>query len=225
MFIRAYALAIALLPKPADSRVRASSYSERNLVETDTDYDVIVGGAGYAGISAAHVLSDNNVTSFAILEATERLGGRMWEMEFGDGDKKYTVENGAQWIDGLTGNPAYIQAQAVGLYGVLQDFAVNVHDENGTLRRPEGQFAANTNSRRKLEAFDGAEVLVTQCLQDIEFPITDPDLQELCDALEEDFGEEDFVDRSKADVYKAFNGWDAPYEEDPAIARVIRLFR
>ena len=118
---------------------------------------------------------------FAILEATERVGGRMWEMEFGTGhDKNYTVQNGPQWIDCIDGNPAYVQAQTVGLYGVFQDFSVNIHNENGDLNRPESVFAANTIRRRKDEAFVIADELVTHCLQNTDFPITDLDLQDLC---------------------------------------------
>ena len=57
--------------------------------------DVLILGAGIAGISAARTLEVNGVTDFLVLEATDRVGGRIREY---DGT---TIEVGANWIHGL----------------------------------------------------------------------------------------------------------------------------
>jgi monoamine oxidase len=61
-----------------------------------TDYDVIVAGAGYAGITAARDLCDRGL-SVVVLEASERVGGRAYSCSFRGRDE--LVEHGAQWIN------------------------------------------------------------------------------------------------------------------------------
>ncbi|XP_075222246.1 spermine oxidase-like [Lycorma delicatula] len=66
-------------------------------------YKVIIVGAGVAGIGAATHLLKNNFSDIAILEASNRLGGRVYTAEFGD----FLIEYGAQWVHGQGGNPVY----------------------------------------------------------------------------------------------------------------------
>ena len=56
--------------------------------------EVLVLGAGMAGISAARTLEVNGITDFLVLEATDHVGGRMREY---DGPKKLSLEMGAHW--------------------------------------------------------------------------------------------------------------------------------
>ena len=60
--------------------------------------DVLILGAGIAGISAARTLEVNGITDFLVLEATDRVGGRMREY---DRPGKVPLEVGAHWIQGL----------------------------------------------------------------------------------------------------------------------------
>ena len=60
--------------------------------------DVLILGAGMAGISAARTLEVNGVTDFLVLEATDRVGGRIREY---DGPVEPPIEVGANWIHGL----------------------------------------------------------------------------------------------------------------------------
>ncbi|MGD9481542.1 flavin monoamine oxidase family protein [Shinella sp. G-2] len=62
-------------------------------MEQETDFDVIVLGAGFAGVTAARELK-NNGHKVAVLEARDRIGGRAWTSDL-DGHK---VELGCTWI-------------------------------------------------------------------------------------------------------------------------------
>ncbi|MBL8098625.1 MAG: FAD-dependent oxidoreductase [Anaerolineales bacterium] len=61
---------------------------------------VIVIGAGIAGLAAARTLADKNI-SVMILEARNRIGGRMWT----DSSLGVPLDLGASWIHGVNGNP------------------------------------------------------------------------------------------------------------------------
>lgn len=76
------------------------------------DARVVVVGAGAAGLSAAHHLVQNGFSNVIVLEATNRIGGRIHTVEFGDG----IIELGANWIHG-TGkeNSMYTLAKEKGL--------------------------------------------------------------------------------------------------------------
>ncbi|KAF2889025.1 hypothetical protein ILUMI_17148 [Ignelater luminosus] len=61
---------------------------------------VIIVGAGSAGIAAASKLLQNNITNVIILEAENRIGGRIYSVKFGDA----FVDLGAQWCHGEKNN-------------------------------------------------------------------------------------------------------------------------
>ncbi len=81
------------------------------------EVEVIVIGAGTAGITAAKELTEYGV-SFVILEATDRIGGRVRD---GDFDGKH-IEYGAHWLHDLDANPLWPFAQQVGLQGEIDDY-------------------------------------------------------------------------------------------------------
>lgn len=74
----------------------------------------LVLGGGISGLSAASHLAKNGFTDFKLLEARNRLGGRIATMQMG-GSK---VDLGAQWIHGILGNPLYELAVSNGLVDV-----------------------------------------------------------------------------------------------------------
>ena len=59
-------------------------------------YDVIIMGAGMAGIAAAKQLHDSGVDNFVIVEAQNYVGGRLKTIEFGG----HRLNGGASWIHG-----------------------------------------------------------------------------------------------------------------------------
>lgn len=77
---------------------------------------IIIIGAGMAGLSAANHLIKNGITDFKILEARNRIGGRIVSINMGHNK----VELGANWIHGVLGNPMYEIAMANGLIDIVQ---------------------------------------------------------------------------------------------------------
>ncbi len=75
------------------------------------DFDVIVIGAGAAGLAAAHALSQRGL-SVAVLEARDRIGGRIWTIR--PQDSSTPVELGAEFVHGRP-RETYEIAAAAGL--------------------------------------------------------------------------------------------------------------
>lgn len=73
-------------------------------------HDVAVVGAGLAGLTAARDIAAKG-KSVVVLEARDRVGGRVWNQDLGDG---HVVEAGAEFI-GPTQNAIAAMADAVGV--------------------------------------------------------------------------------------------------------------
>lgn len=185
--------------------------------QTIDSTDVIIGGAGYSGVSTANVLNDNEV-NFIIVEASDRIGGRMYEVPFGSGNE-YTIELGAQFIDGVIGNPAYIAAQKYGLGGVTQRFSFRVYDKDGQFRRSEGLNLKNTTCRAADDAYIMASVLSESCLH---LTTADEPLswreQMLCDEIKNGFDPSDIDDVSFENLQRKATGFYPPSANEPSLA-------
>ena len=68
------------------------------------DERIVIIGAGAAGMAAAQDLQARGFRNVVILEARERVGGRIWTERLGG---SVPVELGATWIHGIRGNPVY----------------------------------------------------------------------------------------------------------------------
>lgn len=73
------------------------------FVKMSVNPRIIIIGAGAAGYAAACKLLENGFTNIQVLEAENRIGGRVRTVEFGDG----LVEMGAQWCHGEKDNIVY----------------------------------------------------------------------------------------------------------------------
>ncbi|XP_043470345.1 peroxisomal N(1)-acetyl-spermine/spermidine oxidase-like [Leptopilina heterotoma] len=101
-------------------------YSIILSVNCDDDQpSVIIVGAGASGIAAASKLMQNGFKNVKILEAEDRIGGRIFTKDFGD--KK--VELGAQWVHGVEGNVVYELAAPHGVLDKGDGEAVNMHEK------------------------------------------------------------------------------------------------
>ncbi len=88
---------------------------------------VVVIGAGIAGLAAAAQLEAAGVP-VTVLEARQRIGGRVWTWR---GVEGLSLDLGASWIHGTEGNPIAALAKAKGISTVpydYEDFAVFAAD-------------------------------------------------------------------------------------------------
>jgi monoamine oxidase len=98
------------------------------------DADVVVVGAGLAGLGAARALAVRG-SSVVVLEARERVGGRVLNHDIGDGK---VVEVGAQWIGPTQDRLAAVARELrVGTFPT-HDEGDNVLEYRGRLRRYSG---------------------------------------------------------------------------------------
>ncbi|KAI0820503.1 amine oxidase [Trametes gibbosa] len=61
---------------------------------------VLILGGGVAGVIAARTLHEQGIDDIVIIEAGPELGGRMMSHEFGGEGNRWTVEVGANWVQG-----------------------------------------------------------------------------------------------------------------------------
>ncbi|XP_006598273.1 polyamine oxidase 1 isoform X2 [Glycine max] len=96
---------------------------------------VIIVGAGISGIAAAKVLAENGIEDLVILEASDRVGGRIRKESFGG----VSVELGAGWIAGVGGpqpNPVWELGVQFGLRTCFSDYSnarYNIYDRSGNI--------------------------------------------------------------------------------------------
>lgn len=72
--------------------------------------DVIVIGAGVSALSACKQLLEAGIKDIIVLEANDRIGGRMNTIPF----ENNFIELGCQWIHGQKGNPVFELAENLG---------------------------------------------------------------------------------------------------------------
>ncbi|XP_011305478.1 spermine oxidase [Fopius arisanus] len=76
------------------------------VLSSDESPSVIIIGAGSSGIAAASKLLQNGVHDVTILEAENRIGGRVYSTRIGE----YMIDMGGQWVHGEKGNVVYEMA-------------------------------------------------------------------------------------------------------------------
>ena len=80
----------------------------------EKDADVLILGAGFAGLGAAERLSENGIENFLIIDQRDKIGGRAQSVKFGG----TTVELGPQWI--LNADPSLSEEQRQPLLSLAQ---------------------------------------------------------------------------------------------------------
>ncbi len=117
--------------------------SEAEATEGDGEMDALVAnatvaviGAGPSGLAAASALLLAGLRSVVVLEAADRIGGRVYSKEWGRRPGEF-VEVGAQWIHGTEGNAAYEIASEMGIAddpakGNLEEIGEEFYREDGS---------------------------------------------------------------------------------------------
>ena len=76
-------------------------FPQLNALDIPKKYDVIIVGAGISGLAAAYELKKNPDIDVLVLEAGDRIGGRIWTVN----PWGAKLELGASWIHGIENNP------------------------------------------------------------------------------------------------------------------------
>lgn len=108
---------------------------------------VIVVGAGMSGLAAARHLAAAGAR-VQVLEARDRLGGRIWTSDAWD----FPVDLGASWIHGTTGNPLTALARAAGARTVATtyDSTTTLTDRGALSEEQEALLARATEAVSKV---------------------------------------------------------------------------
>ncbi|WKZ38001.1 MAG: FAD-dependent oxidoreductase [Anaerolineales bacterium] len=120
-----------------------------------TSADVLVLGAGIAGFAAARALNDKGLRVI-ILEARDRVGGRMWT----DSSLGLPLDLGASWIHGVNGNPITELAKQFGAKTVRTD------DENGAVFNADGSEMSDMEWSRIEALFESTYEEVAEMQED-----------------------------------------------------------
>lgn len=82
------------------------------------DVSIVIIGAGIAGFTAAVKLIEKGFSNVTILEAENRIGGRIFTTEFANG----LIDLGAQWCHGVDGNVVHQLATSEAFAETKMDF-------------------------------------------------------------------------------------------------------
>ncbi|CAL8330233.1 unnamed protein product [Merluccius merluccius] len=105
---------------------------------------IVVIGAGLAGLAATKTLQDSGFTDVTVLEASHRVGGRVQSIQHGTA----SLELGATWIHGASGNPVYHLAEEHRLLEHTSDSECSVG--RISLYGKNGVAHYQTNSSRRI---------------------------------------------------------------------------
>lgn len=111
------------------------------------DVDVVIVGAGSAGLAAAKTLRAAG-RSFKVLEAMDRIGGRAWTTSEHFG---VPFDIGCAWLHAADRNPYFPEAQAAGWTLFHHDMGLD-HLYFGTRRASEEEFEATAMADARLQA-------------------------------------------------------------------------
>ena len=120
--------------------------SEADLDVKEKHAQVLILGAGISGIAAAKTLHEIGVHDFIILEGTDRIGGRISDIKW----QNATIELGANWIHGTTGNPIYKLAQKYELQGTFDRRTYAIRSENGSITTSKGRLVDLQHTGEKI---------------------------------------------------------------------------
>ncbi|KAI0655782.1 amine oxidase [Cubamyces menziesii] len=134
------------------------------LKDRPKDARVLILGGGMAGVIAAKTLHEQGIDDFIIVEGKGELGGRMLSHRFGAVNNQWTIELGANWVQGTqTGdgpaNPIWTLAQKHNIALQSSDYFGNVatYDASGPVDFQD-VFRQSIRDFQSLTAVAGARV-------------------------------------------------------------------
>ena len=115
---------------------------------------VVVAGAGFAGLLAAYRVTQAG-HEVVVLEARDRVGGRVWSQELVPGDPRTVVERGAEFVlDGYD-----LMRTLAGEFGLrLAEMAMSYYE-----REPRGGAPTSHQEMAQCAAFVAAPARHASC--------------------------------------------------------------
>jgi monoamine oxidase len=123
--------------------------------QSGTAVDVLVLGAGMAGLTAARTLAERGLRVY-LLEAQDRVGGRVLSVKAAGGG---TVELGAEFVHG----------RAPELWALITEAGVKVVEREGTMLREEWGGGVMEDDPQDDSMFEPLEQLETYAGEDVSF--------------------------------------------------------
>jgi monoamine oxidase len=130
-----------------------------------TDVDVVIVGAGCAGLAAAKRLRSEGI-SFVVLEAMDRIGGRAWTTS---DDFGLPFDIGCAWLHAADRNPFFPEAQAAGWTLYHHDMGLDhlwFGKRPATAEEMARVAAADAALNACLEAHDGVDDRLSSLIAD-----------------------------------------------------------
>lgn len=141
-------------PTPgSDSVAEPTGISQAD--EGPREADVLVLGAGIAGLAAARTLVDKGLRVI-VLEARDRIGGRLWT----DSSLGLPLDLGASWIHGVNGNPITKLAKNFGAQTVV------TNEDNGVVYNFDGSEIPDSEYVKMEDLFESIYDEVAQMQDD-----------------------------------------------------------
>jgi monoamine oxidase len=130
---------------------------------------ILIIGAGIAGLATAKRLADRGFSNITILEARDRIGGRI----FTDRSLGFPVDMGASWIHSPSGNNPItpIAKAANAATFVTDDESLLVYDENGKAISEsimDDYFTQYNSLLKKIKSKSNSSKSVKSVIQDID---------------------------------------------------------
>ncbi|CAJ1932458.1 unnamed protein product [Cylindrotheca closterium] len=109
-----------------------SNVANNGLEESETLFDAVIIGAGWAGLAAANLLAKRGVENIRILEAKGHIGGRAYtETHPWDGEE-VQIDMGAMWLHGASKNILNKLALKYNVKTPLSTYDTIIYNHNGT---------------------------------------------------------------------------------------------
>jgi monoamine oxidase len=130
-----------------------------NARDLGQQYDVIIVGAGLAGISAARELEHLGRKKILILEANNRIGGRAYVGNIGK--EKVPIDYGGAWLHGIATNPLTSLVDSTGFTRVRTELNLPyfINDQQATRQEQKAFDDA-------VEEYEHAVELAAKSIQD-----------------------------------------------------------
>ena len=162
----------AFMQRTAVAGLAATSLSRLTQAQSGADYDVVIVGAGIAGLTAARLLGERGPDlKLLILDARDRVGGRIFTLD--DEDAPTGVDVGAQFIHGSNAatweliKEFGLQTRPIDHFGDRQLHAFT-QEVGGTVLTSEQRTAVLASVRENYARHFGADIALGEFAKELE---------------------------------------------------------